>query len=123
MHDSLTTGPGLEAALDPGGGKGGDGSAELAPPPELPNGDVLALATGHVRLVQLGHSGPSWLGLALWDAIFVVGKLVGGWNGIVCVPREQPVRAVAAFFVASAHAAPRSPLRVSHGVGLWGGRT
>ena len=122
MHDSLTTGPGLEAALDPGG-QGGEGSEVLAPPTELPNGDALALAAGHLRLVQLGHSGPLWLGVALWDAIFAAGKLAGAWNGIVCVPHEQPVRAVATFLEASAHAAPRSPLRVSHGVGLWDGRT
>ena len=88
MHDGLTATLGIETALSPGcDGEPSEGEAS--------NCDATALTAEHLRLVQLGHSGPAWLGLVLWDGMYMVSILGGAWNGAVSVPKTQPVRAAA----------------------------
>lgn len=128
MEESLTGGSsGLSEAGSMGEGGAGSEESRRAEGAEADGDSTAALTAEHLRLVQMGHSGPAWLGVGLWDGIYVLGMLAGAYNGMVTVPRAQPVRACVPRNAvrANTHAltSPRSSLRASRGVGLWYGRS
>ncbi len=93
MGERLTSGSGLGEALSARTAGGPDDGSDMPGHTEGPEGDdVIALATAQLRRVQTGYSGPAWLGIRMWDGIYVIGMLASAWNGGVSTPQQHPVR-------------------------------
>ena len=93
MQEPLTSG-GLDEALSAGtAGASGVDACEMPGHAEGPEADdVIALATAQLHLVQIGYSGPPWLGIRIWDWMYVISMLAGAWNAAATTLRYHPVR-------------------------------